>query len=67
MRPVTIPIRSLMPEPDDGVAFMPMPREMSTFEMPRTLSAIRRASSSVSAGRSVCEGSIVSSAVPPPG
>ena len=35
MRPVTIPIRSLMPEPDDGVEFMPMPREMSTFEMPR--------------------------------
>ena len=35
MRPVTIPIRSLMHEPDDGVEFMPMPREMSTFEMPR--------------------------------
>ena len=35
MRPVTIPIRSLMPEPDDGVEFMPMPREMNTFEMPR--------------------------------
>ena len=30
-----IPIRSLMPQPDDGVEFMPMPREMSTFEMPR--------------------------------
>ena len=35
MRPINIPIRSLMPEPDDGVEFMPMPREMSTFEMPR--------------------------------
>jgi len=35
MRPVNIPIRSLMSEPDDGVEFMPMPREMSTFEMPR--------------------------------
>jgi len=30
-----IPIRSLIPEPDDGVEFMPMPREMTTFEMPR--------------------------------
>ena len=35
MRPVSIPIRSLMPEPDDAVDYMPMPREMSTFEMPR--------------------------------
>jgi hydrogenase-1 operon protein HyaF len=35
MRPVNIPIRSLMPEPDDAVDYMPMPREMSTFEMPR--------------------------------
>jgi hydrogenase-1 operon protein HyaF len=34
LNPITIPIRSLMPEPDDGVDFMPMPREMSTFEMP---------------------------------
>jgi hydrogenase-1 operon protein HyaF len=34
MRPVTIPIQSLMPEPDDGVEYMPMPREMSTFAMP---------------------------------
>jgi hydrogenase-1 operon protein HyaF len=35
MRAVNIPIRSLMPEPDDAVDYMPMPREMSTFEMPR--------------------------------
>ncbi len=35
MRAINIPIRSLMPEPDDGVEFMPMPREMATFEMPR--------------------------------
>jgi hydrogenase-1 operon protein HyaF len=35
MRPVTIPIRSLMPAPDDAFEFMPMPREMTTFEMPR--------------------------------
>jgi len=35
MRPINIPIRSLMPEPDDAVEYMPMPREMSTFEMPR--------------------------------
>ncbi len=35
MRPINIPIRSLMPEPDDAVDYMPMPREMSTFEMPR--------------------------------
>ena len=35
MRAVTIPIRSLMAEPDDSVEFMPMPREMNTFEMPR--------------------------------
>lgn len=34
MRPVTIPIRSLMPEPDEAIDYMPMPREMSTFEMP---------------------------------
>ena len=34
MRPVTIPIRSLVPEPDDAVEYMPMPREMATFEMP---------------------------------
>jgi hydrogenase-1 operon protein HyaF len=34
MRPVNIPIRSLMPQPDDAVEYMPMPREMSTFEMP---------------------------------
>lgn len=35
MRPIHIPIRSLMPEPTDAVDYMPMPREMSTFEMPR--------------------------------
>lgn len=35
MQPVHIPIRSLMPEPTDAVEYMPMPREMSTFEMPR--------------------------------
>ncbi len=35
MQPIHIPIRSLMPEPTDAVEFMPMPREMSTFEMPR--------------------------------
>ena len=39
MRAITIPIRSLIsspgPEPDDGVDFMPMPREMTTFAMPR--------------------------------
>jgi hydrogenase-1 operon protein HyaF len=35
MHPVTIPIRSLQAEPDEGVGYMPMPREMSTFEMPR--------------------------------
>ncbi|CAD5375021.1 Hydrogenase expression/formation protein HoxQ [Rubrivivax sp. A210] len=34
MTPFPIPIRSLMPAPEDGVEFMPMPREMSTFEMP---------------------------------
>lgn len=32
--PISIPIRSLMPEPEDAVDYMPMPREMSTFEMP---------------------------------
>lgn len=35
MQPFPIPVRSLMPEPTDAVAYMPMPREMSTFEMPR--------------------------------
>lgn len=37
MRPITIPIRSLAaePEPTETVDYMPMPREMSTFEMPR--------------------------------
>ena len=36
MRPFPVPIRSLMPEePGEAVDFMPMPREMSTFSMPR--------------------------------
>jgi hydrogenase-1 operon protein HyaF len=35
MRPVTIPIRSLMPQPEEAIEYMPMPREMSTFQMPR--------------------------------
>jgi hydrogenase-1 operon protein HyaF len=34
MRPVTIPIRSLMPEPEEAIDCVAMPREMSTFEMP---------------------------------
>ncbi len=34
MRPIQIPIRSLMPEPTDAVDYMPMPREMNTFAMP---------------------------------
>jgi hydrogenase-1 operon protein HyaF len=35
MRAVNIPIRSLMAEPEEALEFMSMPREMSTFEMPR--------------------------------
>jgi hydrogenase-1 operon protein HyaF len=36
MKTIHIPIKSLSPEPaDDGVEFMPMPREMNTFSMPR--------------------------------
>lgn len=35
MRPITIPIRNAMSEPEEAVEFMPMPREMTTFEMPR--------------------------------
>jgi hydrogenase-1 operon protein HyaF len=35
MRPVNIAIRAEPPQPDDAVEFMPMPREMATFEMPR--------------------------------
>lgn len=35
MRAVNIPIRSLMAEPEEMLEFMSMPREMSTFEMPR--------------------------------
>ncbi len=35
MRPITIPIRNAMSEPEEAVEFMPMPREMATFEMPR--------------------------------
>jgi hydrogenase-1 operon protein HyaF len=34
MRAVTIPIRSLMAEPEESIEYMPMPREMTTFEMP---------------------------------
>ena len=34
MRAVSIPIRSLMPQVEEAVEFMPMPREMATFEMP---------------------------------
>jgi hydrogenase-1 operon protein HyaF len=34
MRAVSIPIRSLMAQREDTVEFMPMPREMATFEMP---------------------------------
>jgi hydrogenase-1 operon protein HyaF len=33
--PFPIPVRSLLPEPADAVDYMPMPREMSTFSMPR--------------------------------
>ena len=35
MRPLNIPIRSLTPEPEEAIEYMPMPREMATFEMPR--------------------------------
>jgi hydrogenase-1 operon protein HyaF len=35
MKPVPIPVRSLMHDPTDAVEYMPMPREMTTFEMPR--------------------------------
>jgi len=35
MRPITIPIRNEMASSEDAVEFMPMPREMVTFEMPR--------------------------------
>jgi hydrogenase-1 operon protein HyaF len=35
MHTIAIPIRSLMPDSTDAVDFMPMPREMNTFEMPR--------------------------------
>ena len=34
MNPITIPIRNLISEPVDAVEYMPMPREMTTFEMP---------------------------------
>jgi hydrogenase-1 operon protein HyaF len=34
LRPIHIPIRSLMPEPTDAVEYMAMPREMTTFSMP---------------------------------
>lgn len=35
MQPFPIPVHSLLGEPADAVDFMPMPREMNTFEMPR--------------------------------
>lgn len=35
MKPFPIPVRGLMHDPSDAVAYMPMPREMATFEMPR--------------------------------
>jgi len=35
MRPLNIPIRSLTPEPAEPIVVMPMPHEMTTFEMPR--------------------------------
>jgi hydrogenase-1 operon protein HyaF len=35
MRSVSIPIRSLSPEPAEPINFMPMPHQMATFEMPR--------------------------------
>ena len=34
MRAVTIPIHSLSRAPDDAIEYMPMPREMTTFQMP---------------------------------
>ena len=34
MTPLTIPIRSLAAEPEESIAYMPMPREMATFQMP---------------------------------
>ncbi|HSC64172.1 MAG TPA: hydrogenase expression/formation protein [Caldimonas sp.] len=34
MQHPTIPIRAFAAEPDDGLEYMPMPREMTTFEMP---------------------------------
>lgn len=35
MRAISIPIRSADADPDDTLDYMPMPRQMSTFEMPR--------------------------------
>ena len=34
MRPITIPIHSAPAEADESIVYMPMPREMTTFEMP---------------------------------
>ena len=34
MSPISIPIRSLGTEAEESIAYMPMPREMTTFEMP---------------------------------
>jgi hydrogenase-1 operon protein HyaF len=58
--PVTIPIRSLdQPgsEGDEGLAFMPMPREMSTFEMPRVPQA--SASADVASAQALLHGFVV--------
>lgn len=35
MKPIPIPVRGLLHDPTDAVEYMPMPREMTTFEMPR--------------------------------
>jgi hydrogenase-1 operon protein HyaF len=40
MQTVTIPIRSLVPEPEEALDCMPMPREMSSFEMPHLPTAV---------------------------
>jgi hydrogenase-1 operon protein HyaF len=35
VKAINIPIRNPMAQPDEAIEFMPMPREMATFEMPR--------------------------------
>ena len=35
MPSITIPIRSFAAEPEESITYMPMPREMTTFEMPQ--------------------------------